>query len=95
MSGPTTSAPEQDLGFEAEPVVPVPPEGVLPATGSGKPSELAAIAVAIARSRRDRFSHRSKAKSRAPLSAARGVAVPVPARGKQRDGDLRLWFASL
>lgn len=47
MSGPTTSAPEQDLGFEAEPVVPVPPEGVLPATGSGKPSELAAIAVGL------------------------------------------------
>ena len=47
VGGATTSAPEQDLGFEAEPVVPVPPEGVLPATGSGEPSELTAIAVAL------------------------------------------------
>ena len=45
--GATTSAPEQDLGFEAEPVVPVPPEGVLPATGSADTAELLAIALAL------------------------------------------------
>ena len=44
--GATTTEPEQDLGFEVEPV-PVPPEGILPATGSTDTSELTAIAVAL------------------------------------------------
>jgi LPXTG-motif cell wall-anchored protein len=47
MAGATTTRPEQDLGFEVEPVVPVPPEGVLPATGSSDTSELTAIAVGL------------------------------------------------
>ena len=46
LPGATTSVPEQDLGFEIEPV-PVPPEETLPATGSTYSSELTAIAVAL------------------------------------------------
>ena len=45
--GATTSVPPpEDLGFEVEPV-PVPPEGILPATGSSDTSELMAIAIAL------------------------------------------------
>jgi LPXTG-motif cell wall-anchored protein len=46
LPGATTSVPEQDLGFEIEPV-PVPPEGILPATGATATSELTAIAMAL------------------------------------------------
>ena len=52
-AGTTTSVPEQDLGFEIEPV-PVPPEGILPATGATGTSELTAIALGVAHGRRGR-----------------------------------------
>ena len=44
--GATTSVPEEDLGFEVEPV-PVPPEGVLPATGSDVTPAWVVVAFAL------------------------------------------------
>ena len=77
-AGATTSAPEQDLGFEIEPV-PVPPEGILPATGATGTSELTAIALGAGRGRRGHILlHRSEAQSGVTWSRS-GLCRAAPA----------------